>query len=57
MIEIKLTEKQEIVDGLEIKYMFKPATLDVEHLIVIFSGYGAKSLYKLDMKTLQLFLM
>ena len=48
MIEIKLTEKQEIVDGLEIKYMFKPATLDVEHLIVIFSGYGAKSLYTYD---------
>ena len=35
MIETKLVEKKEIVDGLEIKYMFKPATLDVDHLIII----------------------
>ena len=48
MIEIKLTEKIEFVDELEIKYMFKPATLDVEHLIVIFSGYGGGSLYTYD---------
>lgn len=48
MIEIKLTEKIEFIDELEIKYMFKPATLDVEHLIVIFSGYGGRSLYTYD---------
>ena len=48
MIETKLVEKKEIVDGLEIKYMFKPATLDVEHLIVIFSGFGARSLFTYD---------
>ena len=48
MIETKLVEKKEIVDGLEIKYMFKPATLDVEHLIIIFSGYGGSSLFTYD---------
>ncbi|MGN1394468.1 MAG: accessory Sec system protein Asp2 [Succinivibrionaceae bacterium] len=48
MIETKLVEKKEVVDGWEIKYMFKPATLDVEHLVVIFSGYGGGSLFTYD---------
>ena len=48
MLDILLKECTTIVDGLEIKYMFKPATQDVHHLIIIFSGFGYRSLFTYD---------
>ena len=41
MIVTTLIEKREVVDGLEIKYMFKPASLDVNHIVVVFSDFNA----------------
>ncbi|MEE3423554.1 MAG: hypothetical protein VZR11_12755 [Succinimonas sp.] len=48
MLDILLKECTAVVDGLEIKYMFKPATQDVRHLIIIFSGFGYRSLFTYD---------
>ncbi len=48
MIEINLVERTEIVEDISIKYMFKPATLDVKHLIIVFSGFGWSSPFTYD---------
>lgn len=43
-----MLEVIEKFNDVDIKYMFKPGNRDVEHLIIIFSGYGGSSLFTYD---------
>lgn len=45
-----LNECYEVVDGLKIKYLFKPRKYDCNYLIVVFSGFGANNYFTYDLK-------
>ncbi|PWD87742.1 accessory Sec system protein Asp2 [Ignatzschineria cameli] len=45
-----MKEKTILMNSFEIKYVFKEARYDTDHLIVVFSGFGGKSQFTYDFK-------
>lgn len=45
-----MDEQKTTIDGIDITYRFKPRRYDTQHLIVVFSGFGATGEFTYDMQ-------